>query len=260
MIGRELKRILQKPAALVCIIVYIGIMILGVETDLRADHESGILSLFYFTENYGVTAFIQTLIFPIAAAGNYFDERKGHYDWLMQMRSGQMKYCFAKIVSAVLSGIILYMISVLLFFVLCISIAPAVRQGSTVESIKQLFGGTISGNIEPFLYKLALSIGYYPTTVLYALGYSFQIGIYVLIGLCVSVFCTNRYVFYAMPFLLTRLGAYVGGLMTWTLYTPVGMERAADGGLIICLTRNLAAYAVLGFLYYREMKWRGING
>ena len=138
MIGRELKRILQKPAALVCIIVYIGIMILGVETDLRADHESGILSLFYFTENYGVTAFIQTLIFPIAAAGNYFDERKGHYDWLMQMRSGQMKYCFAKIVSAVLSGIILYMISVLLFFVLCISIAPAVRQGSTVESIKQL--------------------------------------------------------------------------------------------------------------------------
>lgn len=47
MIGRELKRILQKPAALVCIIVYIGIMILGVETDLRADHESGILSLFY---------------------------------------------------------------------------------------------------------------------------------------------------------------------------------------------------------------------
>ena len=67
-------------------------------------------------------------------------------------------------------------------------------------------------------------------------------------------------VFYAMPFLLTRLGAYVGGLMTWTLYTPVGMERAADGGLIICLTRNLAAYAVLGFLYYREMKWRGING
>ena len=245
MIGRELKRILQKPAALVCIIVYIGIMMLGVETDLRADHESGILSLFYFTENYGVTAFIQTLIFPIAAAGNYFDERKGHYDWLMQMRSGQMKYCFAKIVSAVLSGIILYMISVLLFFVLCISIAPAVRQGSTVESIKQLFGGTISGNIEPFWYKL---------------GYSFQIGIYVLIGLCVSVFCTNRYVFYAMPFLLTRLGAYVGGLMTWTLYTPVGMERAADGGLIICLTRNLAAYAVLGFLYYREMKWRGING
>lgn len=260
MIGRELKRILQKPAALVCIIVYIGIMMLGVETDLRADHESGILSLFYFTENYGVTAFIQTLIFPIAAAGNYFDERKGHYDWLMQMRSGQMKYCFAKIVSAVLSGIILYMISVLLFFVLCISIAPAVRQGSTVESIKQLFGGTLSGDIEPFWYKMALVIGYYPAAILHALGYSFQIGIYVLIGLCVSVFCTNQYVFYTLPFLLTRIGGYIGGFMTWSLYTPFGMERTADGGLTMCIVRNLAAYAVLGFLYYREMKWRGING
>ena len=181
MIGRELKRILQKPAAIVCVIVYLGIMILGVESDLKMGYESGLLNLFWFTENFGVTAFIQTLVFPIAAAGNYFDERKGHYDWLMQMRSGQMKYCFAKIVSAVLSGIILYMISVLLFFALCVSIAPAVRQGSTVESIKLLFGGMTSED-EPFWYKLALSIGYYPTTVLYALGYSFQIGIYVLNG------------------------------------------------------------------------------
>ena len=198
MIGRELKRILQKPAALVCIVVYIGIMILGVETDLRAGYGTGIFDLFFLTENYGVTAFVQTLIFPIVAAGNYFDERKGHYDWLMQMRSGQRRYCIAKIVSAVLGGIILYMISVLLFFALCVVFVPGVRQGGTVESIKLLFGGTLSGDIEPFWYKMALVIGYYPAAILHALGYSFQIGIYVLIGLCVSVFCTNQYVFYLL--------------------------------------------------------------
>lgn len=260
MIGRELKRILQKPAALVCIVVYIGIMILGVETDLRAGYETGIFDLFFLTENYGVTAFVQTLIFPIVAAGNYFDERKGHYDWLMQMRSGQRRYCIAKIVSAVLGGIILYMISVLLFFALCVVFVPGVRQGGTVESIKLLFGGTLSGDIEPFWYKMALVIGYYPAAILHALGYSFQIGIYVLIGLCVSVFCTNQYVFYTLPFLLTRIGGYIGGFMTWSLYTPFGMEHTADGGLTMCIVRNLAAYAVLGFLYYREMKWRGING
>ena len=255
MIGRELKRILQKPTALVCVIIYIAVLFLGIESDLRAGYETGMLNLFWFTENFGATIFIQTLIFPIVAAGNYFDERKGHYDWLMQMRSGQLRYCLAKIVSAVLGGIILYMVSVLLFFILCVVCVPAIRRGNTIESV-ELFLGTK----ESLWYRMASSIGYYPTAILFALGYSFQIGIYVLIGLCVSVFCTNRYVFYAMPFLLTRLGAYVGGLMTWTLYTPVGMERAADGGLIICLTRNLAAYAVLGFLYYREMKWRGING
>ena len=137
---------------------------------------------------------------------------------------------------------------------------PGVRQGGTVESIKLLFGGTLSGDIEPFWYKMALVIGYYPAAILHALGYSFQIGIYVLIGLCVSVFCTNQYVFYTLPFLLTRIGGYIGGFMTWSLYTPFGMERTADGGLTMCIVRNLAAYAVLGFLYYREMKWRGING
>lgn len=97
MIGRELKRILQKPTAFVCIVVYMGIMILGVESDLRARYEIGFLNLFWVTENFGVTIFIQTLIFPVAAAGNYFDERKGHYDWLIQMRSGQLRYCIAKI-------------------------------------------------------------------------------------------------------------------------------------------------------------------
>ena len=101
MIGRELKRILQKPTALVCVIIYIAVLFLGIESDLRAGYETGMLNLFWFTENFGATIFIQTLIFPIVAAGNYFDERKGHYDWLMQMRSGQLRYCLAKIVSAV---------------------------------------------------------------------------------------------------------------------------------------------------------------
>ena len=99
MIGRELKRILQKPTALVCVIIYIAVLFLGIESDLRAGYETGMLNLFWFTENFGATIFIQTLIFPIVAAGNYFDERKGHYDWLMQMRSGQLRYCLAKIVS-----------------------------------------------------------------------------------------------------------------------------------------------------------------
>ena len=107
---------------------------------------------------------------------------------------------------------------------------------------------------------MASSIGYYPTAILFAFQYSLHIGIYVLIGLCVSVFCTNQYVFYAMPFLLTRVGTYIGGVLALDAYIPYGKELLADGGWGVCLTRNLAAYAVLGFLYYREMKWRGING
>ena len=255
MIGRELKRILQKPIALVCVIIYIAVLFLGIESDLRAGYETGMLNLFWFTENFGATIFIQTLIFPIVAAGNYFDERKGHYDWLMQMRSGQLRYCLAKIVSAVLGGIILYMVSVLLFFILCVVCVPAIRRGNTIESV-ELFLGTK----ESLWYRMASSIGYYPTAILFAFQYSLHIGIYVLIGLCVSVFCTNQYVFYTMPFLLTRIGTYMGGVLALDAYIPYGRELLTDGGWGICLTRNLAAYAVLGFLYYREMKWRGING
>ena len=140
-------------------------------------------------------------------------------------------------------------------FAVCVIFIPEVRHGSTVESITNLFQSK-----ECFWHRMALSIGYYPTVIVLAFQYSLHIGIYVLLGLCVSVFCTNRYVFYAMPFLLTRIGMYIGGFVGLYAYIPYGRELLADGGWGICLTRNLAAYAVLGFLYYREMKWRGING
>ena len=52
----------------------------------------------------------------------------------------------------------------------------------------------------------------------------------------------------------------MGGVLALDAYIPYGRELLADSGWGICLTRNLAAYAVFGFLYYREMKWRGING
>ena len=132
----------------------------------------------------------------------------------------------------------------------------AIRRGNTIESVELFFGNKRIFVV--FAWHLLLVI----IQQRYYLHFSIliHIGIYVLIGLCVSVFCTNQYVFYAMPFLLTRVGTYIGGVLALDAYIPYGKELLADGGWGICLTRNLAAYAVLGFLYYREMKWRGING
>ena len=63
MIGRELKRILQKPTALVCVIIYIAVLFLGIESDLRAGYETGMLNLFWFTENFGATIFYTNVNF-----------------------------------------------------------------------------------------------------------------------------------------------------------------------------------------------------
>ena len=90
-------------------------------------------------------------------------KRKGHYDWLMQMRSGRFRYCMAKIVSAVLGGVVLYLISVLLFFALCLILVSGVRSESTVESITHLFAST-----ECYWYRVVSAIGYYPMVILFA--------------------------------------------------------------------------------------------
>ena len=58
MIGRELKRILQKPTALVCVIIYIAVLFLGIESDLRAGYETGMLNLFLvYRKIFGATIF-----------------------------------------------------------------------------------------------------------------------------------------------------------------------------------------------------------
>lgn len=96
-------------------------------------------------------------------------KRKGHYDWLMQMRSGRFRYCMAKIVSAVIGGVVLYLISVLLFFALCLILVSGVRSGSTVESITHLFVST-----ECYWYRVVSAIGYYPMVILFAFQYFLQ--------------------------------------------------------------------------------------
>ena len=50
MIGRELKRILQKPTALVCVIIYIAVLFLGIESDLRAGYETGMQAIILMNE------------------------------------------------------------------------------------------------------------------------------------------------------------------------------------------------------------------
>lgn len=75
-----------------------------------------------------------------------------------------------------------------------------------------------------------------------------------------SVYCTNRYVFYALPFLITRIGKYVGWIFDDSFYRPVMYSSSLGGDLVVCLLRNIMAYAVLGFCFYREISWRMING
>lgn len=255
MIIRDIKHMLRRPVSLFCVLIYTGVLLLGILEDITGETRIGCFEAFYFTENYGIATLLQSLIFPIAAAGCYFDERKGHYDWLMQMRSGQLRYCLSKITAVVLGGIILYMSSVALFFLLCIFLNSDMIAACTADYMAA-YMGIKSG----LWYHLASSGFYWVGVALYVFLYSLCIGIYNMIALCVSVFCRNRYVFYAFPFLLTRIGFIFGGYFSSTVYTPIGREICADGGVIRCIAMNLLAYAVLGCLYYRELKWRSVHG
>lgn len=151
MLIREIWRILKRPAAAGCIIIYAFVLLLGINSEIT--NPLGAFYGFWMSENYGVAILILPLVFPIAAAGNYFDEKKTHCEWIMQMRSGQLRYCISKIIAAAAAGILLYLLSVGLFFVLLLLLCPGFVGRCTAEEI-----GNVMGK-ENSWYELALRFG-----------------------------------------------------------------------------------------------------
>lgn len=253
MVKRELGRLLKAPVTYACIIIYMGVLFLGIIEDLRAGSSIGWFEQFWLSENFGVACLIGTLIFPIAAAFGCYEERKGHYDWLVMMRSGYPKYCRSRVAAVVIGSMLMYVVSVALTVTVGSVFFPLVYRASNSEQLASYFPGGL-------WVWIAGRYGYWTSFFLYVLLNSLSVGIFSMVAVCVSVYSTNRYVICALPFFLYRIGTYLGGVLSRTAYSPFGRELQADGGAVNCIIMNLLAYLVLGYLYYFELKWRRTHG
>lgn len=254
MLYRELKRLFQSPLSYCCVLIYAGVMLLGILTDLSGGTNQSWFGLYWYTENFGVSSLIAVLVFSIAVSAVCYEERRGGYDWLVMMRSGCGKYCFVKAAAACMGSILMYLLSTLLFVCIGSIIAPSTLSNCTAEGIERFF------SVKGVWSELAEDYGYWASFAFYVLLNALSVGTFSIITVCLSVYCSNRYIICAFPFMIDRLGTYVGGILSRLNYTPFGHEYSADGRIVTCILWNLAACTVLGLLYLGEMKWRRSHG
>ena len=249
---RDIKTIFKQPVTAVCIVIYACLLILGAAEDLQ--NSSSLFELFWFSENFGVTLIVRSLVFPIAVVSGYCAERHGHYDWLMMMRMGEKKYCAFRVISCWLIGIFLYLLSAFLFCCIVMITADGDRV-NTAERLVYFFGQKTVWS------SLAEKTCFLLSFFLYILLNSLAVGICILLALCAAVFDWNKYAIFTIPFLLGRIGSFFDGSpLSLLFYSPFGRELETDGGMVSCLLRNGIAGLILGFLFYKEVCWRKRHG
>lgn len=255
-VKREIAQLFKMPISYGCMILYACILLMGILEDLSIGtgiSSNGWFQQYWYAENFSVGQLVSPLIFPIAISEICAEEQKGHYSWLVLMRSGYKKYCIQKLSAAIVESIILYTVSI--FLAVCVGsiLFPTVLEASTAKSLAASYPGGL-------WEKLAMKMGYWFSFFLYVLLNSLNIGIFSIMAICVSVFSVNRYVIAALPFFLSRLGSYAGGWLAKITYTPFGKEWDADGGSIRCIAVNGIAYLILSLMFVMALKWRRRHG
>ena len=244
--------VFRQPVALFCIVVYACLLIVGAAEDLRTD--SSIFEMFWLSENYGIALLVRPLIFPVAVVSSYCAERHNHFDLLIMLRMGEKKYCAFRVFTYCFIGILLYSLSTLIFG-LVLSMTAHGNRKDTIERLVYFFGQ------ETMWSRLAEKAGYWVSFFLYILINALPTGISILLAICVAALDWNKYVIYTVPFLLGRIGSFFDGSpVSFLFYSPFGRELQPDGGIAVCLLRNITASFILGYLFYKEICWRKSHG
>lgn len=254
-VKREIVQFFKMPISYGCMILYACILLMGILEDLSVGNgvSNGWFEQYWYAENFSIGQLVSPLIFPIAISGVCAEEQKGHYSWLVLMRSGYKKYCIQKMSAALIESILLYTVSIFIAVGIGSILFPTVLEMSTAESLAASYPGGLWG-------CLAIKSGYWFSFLLYVILNSLNIAIFSMMSICVSVFSANRYIIAALPFFLSRLGSFAGGWFAKITYTPFGKEWDADGGCVMCIIANLIAYLVLALIFITALKWRRRHG
>lgn len=255
MLRQEIKRIVLSPMAWLSVVLLSILMLVGMGEDIFGFGSGGWLKLFFFTENFGTSVWGEALLCPLAAASIYYEERNIHYDVLALTRAGRRRYCMNKIAAVCLGTMLLYIMASYLFLLL----ASVISEGAYSPFVCE---NALSGTFwEPLLEKrLEMAV-----LAIHVLLYSFTAAIYAMISLILSVFCSNRYVLFAAPFLLAQMAEFLSHLTPIKSFIDIRLLIYGGGdswqlACLWCVLLNMLYLMILGAIYSQEMKWRAVHG
>jgi hypothetical protein len=276
MLCSELKKLVFSPGTVA------GVLLLYVGSVLSTLIFIGepFCSVLYMMEDsvsLGMPAFLLSVavVLPVARL-QYCETSTGYHHFLMA-RSGVVKYLVSKIVAAAISGMVIMLLTALLYIAtLLLAGNPLLGEGlnsalsgSTIEAYQDAVD---NGTAEAFLSaasfydRLLLTERYGTLLVIFLTAYVINGALWPVLCLGTFAFTQNKYLVAAVPFVLNTLGSYTFQRLqlffldsTQMLLDGV-MRNTACGGLVYIVVFTLCGILLSGGIWSFSVLRRRKNG
>lgn len=260
MLRSHIKNFLFSPLFWVCSIILAAAMSLGVYEDLQAARSNSISIIYCWivTNSVGVAHVLLPVLTTVPFTFYYVDRLEKKAVYYTMIRSSTKDYYLSEVIAAILSSVLVTFVACIIFITVCImSGARDVMQ----DTITDYFSGTW------FAYWSEQG-AYNKILLIHILDYLLYSLPWTLFGMVVSLFCKNKYVIVAAPFICFMLLSYVTEMLSVTYLNPgtmllKGNIRSTPGGGILCAAIYFIGLSgIMGAWYYlssrRRMKYEGI--
>jgi hypothetical protein len=276
MLSSELKKLVFSPGTVAgVLLLYVG----NVLSTLRYFGEPICPVLYMLEESayLGFTTFLLAVavVLPVARL-QYCETSTGYHHFLMA-RSGVVKYLVTKIVAAAISGMVIMLLSAILYMITVLLAGnPLLGEGlnsalswSTLEDYRDAVD---NGTAEAFLSaasfydRLLLNERYGTLLVIFLTAYVLNGALWPVLCLATFAFTQNKYLVAAVPFVLRMLGMYIFQrlqlffLDSSQMLLDGVMRDTACGGLVYIVVFTLCGILLSGGIWSFSVLRRRKNG
>ena len=259
MITYYLKKSICNPVLLGVVVVFSVTLIIGCYSDLSAAQTNTIPVLYCFmvTTSVGIAHVVAPLLCAMPFLFFYVDTLDSGSSYFLMIRTKAKTELLAKILAALISSVCMTGMALIFFTVtaLCFGAGWEAEQSLHLSFQDKFFEAMIESHMMSVYFVYCISF------LVYSLPWA-------LVGLVASLFVKNRYMVFAIPFLVYIVWNYLTELLglTWlnlNMTLLKGNSRNLyGGGILYALIYHgilcLGLIIFYGVMYRRRWKYEGI--
>lgn len=249
MFGFYMRRILRSQFFVICVIINMVLFIIGGHQDIfnAAEYNMSVLDLFKDSACYGIGHVSAYILYTLPFLYYFSEEINNKMVYYRLIRCSRRSYFAGHIFSAVVSVILMCIISIVIFTSICCMFGAdfSVSKDSYNMYVSTVFDGLIKNNNVVILYCIT------------CVSYILSITPGILFAIVASLFIKNRYIIMAVPFIVLRLFQLISTItrqdyIDWGIYTDLSAATMYKtvGGLVYAFGYPAFLLIALSVIYY----------
>ena len=247
MIKTDLKRAIISRYFIIGTLILYASFVSGVIFDMMYSLSTDLLELYELTLIIGTCSLILPVVVALPFAGSYCTDVNSGYFNMAIIRISKQQYVKSKVVVSMISGFLMVLIALVLFYITAIIIRPNVI--ARLDNLMDTYG--------EFWNRFVLRRQEWVVLLCKSLMLCVYGAIWPVIGLAVSTYAKNRYIVMASPFLVFLIQIYLVSYVDIRYLSldniPLRgcISEMSLGGIPYALAYSILLISGLSYLFYK---------